>query len=136
MPTGLLLLLTALVLAGCGFPNLHTGDEGAIGATIEGRTVGELTPVVYTGSTSNDPVLMERERQRTGLVPGTKFAVGQVYVPDGVHELRITSRTGKMLSTRLTMQGENYIGVSFADMEIRRCSVTALSAVRRHAAPR
>jgi hypothetical protein len=109
----------ALLLAGCGPGMLHViGDEQAIGETVEidGNKVAELSGGVYRGSTSTDPIVMERERgmqQRSSIRPGDKFASTQVFVSNGVHDLRVTGRNGQTLAKRFTMQGENYIPSEF-----------------------
>src|SRR6266850_7605444 len=116
--------LVAVIVSGCGLGTLHlTGDDEAIGAAvaIDGKNVAHLNEFVYSGSSSSDPVVAERDRalqRRSGLYPGQKFAVAEVKVSNGVHNLKITSKTGKTLATRFEMQGENYIRVRFADMTI------------------
>jgi hypothetical protein len=103
---------------------LHlTGDEEAIGAAVEvdGKVVGHLGGFVHDGPTSSDPVIIERERtlqRESGVYPGKKFAAGQMMVANGVRDLRVISKSGKTLSRRFTMQGEDYIQVRFRDMTI------------------
>jgi RHS repeat-associated protein len=123
------LAVVAILAGGCGSGILHlttfrlTGDEEAIGAAVEvdGRVVGQLDGVVHDGSTSSDPVVIERERvlqRESGVYPGKKFAAGEIWVANGVRNLRVISKGGKILSRRFTMQGENYIRVRFGDMTI------------------
>lgn len=118
------LVVVAVVAAGCGVGTLHlTGDDEAIGATVEidGKAVGQLGAFSYTGSTSPDPVVIERERglqRESGIHPGQKFAAAEIRVANGPHDLSVMSKTGKRLSRRFTMQGEDYIRVRFRDMRI------------------
>lgn len=112
-------VLIMLILAGCGISVLHvSGDAQSVGAEIfiDGKPVGVMEKVVYEGSKSTNPVVVGRERrvlQKLGVAPGDVRAGATIRISAGDHELLLRRADGKQLAKRFTIQGENYLIVSF-----------------------
>lgn len=120
----ILFFLVILFSGGCLKSSLYiSGDKKAIDAAIyvDGQKVGLMEKRVYVGSTSNDPIVVEREKkeqQRLGIRPGDIFSGAEIQVPNGKHELMFI-KEDKQLRKEIKIQGENYIAVDFEKMVIQ-----------------
>lgn len=116
--------IVAMLLAACGKSTLHiSGDSRSVGAEIfiDGRKVGVMEKRVYEGSTSKDPVVVEREKklmQDLAIKPGDVRAGAMIKIAAGEYELKLLSVEGKELTKRFKIRGENYLIVSFERMII------------------
>ena len=95
---GCLLLLGACTNKGTIY---ITGEDNAIGAKvyIDGQVIGEM------GS----------EARKNN----SEFAIGIFKISNGTHTLMIKNNSGKFLSKRFKLQGENYFGIDFNKNEIQ-----------------
>src|SRR4029434_4923173 len=107
-----------LLLAACSRDGVvhFTGDDAAVGAEVlvDGQRVTEMQAQEYRGTTSKDPVVIERERkisETVGPRPGEKLAFAQVRVPKGRHEITVRGRDGATVSTSLDVGHEAYVSV-------------------------
>ncbi len=113
-----------MLLFGCGKSTLYiSGDSQSVGAEIyiDDQKVGIMEKGVYQGSTSKDPVVVERHAklmQELGIKAGDVYAGADIKIPSGEHELKLVSVDGKHLSKRFKIRGENYLNVSFEKMLI------------------
>lgn len=113
-----------MLLTGCGKGTLYiSGDSQSVGAEIfiDGQKVGIMEKGVYQGSTSKDPVVVERHAklmQELGIKTGDVYAGADIKIPSGEHELKLVNVGGKQLTKRFKIRGENYLNVSFEKMII------------------
>ena len=96
------------LLFSCSFePTLYiAGDSQAIGAEIyvDGQKVGIMNKSVYEGSTSKDPLIIEREKKlqdKSGIKPGDIFSAAEINISPGRHEIMFRNKDGKVLKNTL-----------------------------------